>query len=42
MERVDRDLGTAIQASPVWRANDDLLQSILRDRVATPVAPIPA
>jgi transposase len=28
LEELDADLGAAIEASPVWRANDDLLQSI--------------
>ena len=27
LEEVDRDLGDLIQASPIWRAKDDLLQS---------------
>jgi transposase len=28
MDRADRDLAAAVEASPVWRANDDLLRSI--------------
>jgi len=28
LEQVDKDLGAAIEASPVWRAKDDLLQGI--------------
>jgi len=28
LDRVDRDLGAAIEASPVWRATDDLLRGV--------------
>jgi transposase len=28
LERVDKELSTAVEASPVWRAKDELLQSI--------------
>jgi transposase len=28
IDRADRDLAAAVEASPVWRANDDLLRSI--------------
>ena len=28
LERVDKELGVAVEASPVWRAKDELLQSI--------------